>query len=170
MKLSITTTPDEMLNKGNLLISALASNLATYNPDLADQLYKSLITPDIELKYPVLADISHITQDIYRKHMEAMVMKIQEVINNAVKDSSTVEKSEGATMQPSENLTKFHDITSTIIHAENDMYDRIKQVMLSAGYAERDFDPKGCLYGKSVNELLDIFQADNIKEKLLEEK
>lgn len=58
-------------------------------------------------------------------------------------------------------LKKFYDFTTPIVQADNKVYEQVKRVLIGKyGYAAKDFEEDGKLYGWSANDLLDLLLED----------
>ena len=83
MRLKIEATPEELVEKSDVLIKALAEAVSIVAPDLAEQLEKSVRTP-VEMRQPALRDIHKITRKEYQKRLDWMVRDIGKVLDRAV--------------------------------------------------------------------------------------
>lgn len=84
MRVIIDATPDELAEKSEALIQALAHELADVAPDLAEALEKALPKSSVKMLQPALEDIHEITRKAYAERLKWMMVDIGKVLNRAV--------------------------------------------------------------------------------------
>lgn len=96
MRFRLEASPEELEQKGNALIKALAHQVRLAAPDLAERLEKALPPPEQTLKYPALQQLADHTREEYARTIERMVDAIGKVLDRSTKpDARYIEKSEG---------------------------------------------------------------------------
>lgn len=154
MRLQIEAEPNELEEKPVELVKALFEVVQSFAPELADQLSKALPRKEPELKYPVLRELQKRTAEAYSKHMQKMLKEIGLVLNSGIEKSD-----DGDLGDSSRHLMQLHyDHTKPIAEKDDAGYKRVKTVLIGMGHKETDFEEGGILYGKSVNELLDMIR------------
>jgi len=88
MRVRLEATPQELSEKGEELIKALAHELYPVSPELAETLEKALPEKEPALKYKALRDIHKITKDEYEKTLERIHLDIAKVLAEAVENTS----------------------------------------------------------------------------------
>jgi len=89
MKFHLETTEDEILEKGDQFLESIASELEHFNPELADQLIKSIPNKDHRLQHNVLADLQSEATEYYNSHVKAMLADINKIL-----DATEISKAE----------------------------------------------------------------------------
>ncbi len=84
MRLRIEATPDELADKSESLIKALADTLAPVAPDLAERLEKAIPKDTPKLRQPALREIHEITSKTYEARLKWMLKDINAVLDRAV--------------------------------------------------------------------------------------
>ena len=88
--------PEEIRKKSPQFLRELAKAFSSVAPDLAESLEKALPEKTDNLSYPVLQEISTITQDIYSDLMDRMLADIMRVVLRSTKEvSGVLEKADG---------------------------------------------------------------------------
>jgi hypothetical protein len=96
VRLRIEATPDELANKSESLIKALADAIGPAAPDLAEALKKALPKETVKLIQPALREMHEITRKEYEKRLKWMVKDIGKVLDRSLaKADPDIEKEPG---------------------------------------------------------------------------
>ena len=145
MRLHLEADPDELATKGDALVDHLAKALRPYAPHLADVLEKAITLPpkQKELRHQTLRDFHAKMKREYGKTVERILVEVNQAIDDDV--SGKITKSSP-------------DYIAPLIEKEEKALVRIKSLLSAYGYAKSDFEEGGKLYGKSINELRDLYR------------
>lgn len=80
--------------------------------------------------------------------------KTDEIVPEPEEEEEEEEETEKALLAP--QAEPVHDFTKPIADKDSRAYERVKNVLKNHGYNDADFEEGGELYGKSVNELIDL--------------
>lgn len=84
MRLRIEATPDELAEKSEALVRALADTLGPVAPDIAEQLEKALPKSAAKMIQPALREIHEVTRKAYDARLKWMLKDIGKVLDGAV--------------------------------------------------------------------------------------
>jgi len=136
MRLQIDATEEELIEKQDQLITALAEVFPGIEKSISGK------AVDKELKYPALQQILQQTSKMYREQIQQMLDDIQKVIDGtATKSVRTPIRS-----QP-------EDHTKSIANKEQKQYQLVKDKLIKQGATHKDFDKGGRYYGMSISQL-----------------
>lgn len=145
MKLNLDATKEELNERGDELLDALAKAVAPHAPELADAIQKAALPPkEVALKHKSLRTVHERMRRRYKRQLDQMNAEIASLLDGELK------KSEMASP----------DYTAKVVAMEERAYDRLKDDLMQLGYKAEDFEEGGVLYGLSVNQLRDV-----VKEK-----
>lgn len=144
MKLNLDATREELSERGDELVDALAKAVRPHAPELADALQKALPPKEQELKHKALRQSHDKMRKRYGVMLDRMNAEIAALLDGELK------KSEDAA----------NDFTQRIVQMEDRAYEQAKAELMARGYVQNDFEEGGVLYGLSVNQL-----REAIKEK-----
>jgi len=84
VRLRIEATPDELADKSEALIKALADTLSVVDPDLAERLEKAIPKDVPKLRQPALREIHERTRKLYEERLEWMLKDIGKVLDRSL--------------------------------------------------------------------------------------
>lgn len=154
MRLRLNAHPAELAEYGDTLLEQLAEVFEGASPPLAEALRKAsdLPSPERSLKYPVLQKLQLEMSQAYAERLEEMNAEIEKVIDEA----TTLRQSEPQ-LPKREPIGRDTDHTQILADEDQAKYDQVRRVLKKKGYSDSDFEsPKGRLYGKSTNELIEL--------------
>ena len=146
MKLKLDATGEELSERGDELLDALAKTVAPHAPELADELRKAALPKkEAELKHKALRQLHDKMRKRYRIRLDRMNAEIASLLDGELKKSESP------------------DYTTKVVAMEAAAYDKAKAALMQMGYRDDDFDEGGPLYGLSVNQLREAAQAKRSK-------
>lgn len=144
MKLKLDATPEELSERGNDLVDALAKAVQPHAPDLADALHKAVLPQKVpELKHKSLRQNHEKMQKKYRLMLDRMNTEIAGLLETELTKSEVVSP----------------DYTTKVVELEEAALDKVKAVLMQRGYRQEDFEEGGVLYGLSINQLREAAKA-----------
>ena len=101
MRLRIEATPDELADKSEALVKALADAIGPMAPDLAEALKKALPKAPVELLQPALREMHKVTRREYEKRLKWMLKDIGKVLDRSLaKADPDLDEEEDEKLEP----------------------------------------------------------------------
>ena len=147
MKLNLDATKEELSERGDELLDALAKAVAPHAPELADALQKALPPKEQELKHKALRQSHDKMRKRYKLMLDQMNAEIAALLDGELRKAEL----------------ESPDYTTKVVAMEEHALEQAKAELMAAGYVAGDFEEGGVLYGLSVNQLREAIKDKRSK-------
>lgn len=180
MRVRLEATPDELREKGPLLVETLARSVRHANPELAAALSKAIAPETVTLRHRALQELKERTDAAYKAQMKKMVTEIGAVLDGGVVSKSLESETSASAQEDRRFDTEaIQELTIRIdelfrsqakVEGQLESLEKtqpaaksidglVKALLVRRGYAEADFLEGGALAGRSPAELLGLALA-----------